>query len=86
MDRGRSAEGLPASAESETFGGVTYQIGGELVPVLTIDISQTAVHLQHHDLLWKHTRLAISLRNMRGSLKRMMAGMQVFVTKARGPA
>jgi uncharacterized protein (AIM24 family) len=76
---------LPTSAESETFGGVTYHIGGELVPVLTVDVSQTAVYFEHHILLWKHPRVAISLKNMRGSLKRMMAGMQIFVTEARGP-
>lgn len=51
---------LPASAESETLGGVTEHIGGELMPVLTIDVSQTAV------LLWKHMPVAISLRNIRG--------------------
>ena len=31
---------MPTGAESETFGGVTYHIGGELVPVLTVDVSR----------------------------------------------
>ncbi|WP_017460287.1 AIM24 family protein [Dyella ginsengisoli] len=76
---------MPTTARAETFGGVTYHIDGELVPVLTVDVSQTAVYFEHHILLWKHPQVAISLRNMRGSLKRMMAGMQIFVTEARGP-
>jgi len=28
---------MPTKAEAETFGGVTYHIDGELVPVLTVD-------------------------------------------------
>ncbi|AND68923.1 hypothetical protein ATSB10_14690 [Dyella thiooxydans] len=76
---------MPTTARAETFGGVTYHIDGELVPVLTVDVAQTAVYFEHHILLWKHPQVAIGLRNMRGSLKRMMAGMQIFVTEARGP-
>lgn len=76
---------MPTTARAETFGGVTYHIDGELVPVLTVDVSQMAIYFEHHILLWKHPQVAISLRNMRGSLKRMMAGMQIFVTEARGP-
>jgi uncharacterized protein (AIM24 family) len=76
---------MPTRAEAETFGGVTYHIDGELVPVLTVDVADTAVYFEHHILLWKHRRVAISLKNMRGSLKRMMAGMHIFVTEARGP-
>ncbi|OZB58500.1 MAG: hypothetical protein B7X39_18925 [Lysobacterales bacterium 14-68-21] len=76
---------MPTRAEAEIFGGVTYHIDGELVPVLTVDVSQTAVYFEHHILLWKHPQVAIGLRNMRGSLKRMMAGMQIFVTEAQGP-
>jgi uncharacterized protein (AIM24 family) len=75
---------LPTSAESETFGGATYHIDGELVPMLTIDVSARSVYFEHHILLWKHPTVQISLKLMKGALKRMMAGMQVFVTEARG--
>ena len=34
---------LPTRIEAETFGGVTYHIDGELVPVLTVDVSRTAI-------------------------------------------
>ncbi len=76
---------MPTGADSETFGGVTYQIAGELVPVLTVDVSRAPVYFEHHILLWKHPTVNIGLKPMRGALKRMMAGMQVFVTEASGP-
>ena len=75
---------MPSSAESETFGGVTYHIGGELVPVLTVDVLYASVYFEHHILLWKHPTVNISLKPMPGALKRMVAGMQVFVTEASG--
>jgi len=75
---------MPTCAAAETFGGVTYHIDGELVPVLTVDVSAKPVYFEHHILLWKHPSVRISLRPMKGALKRMMAGMQVFVTQASG--
>jgi uncharacterized protein (AIM24 family) len=75
---------MPTRAQDETFGGVTYHIDGELVPVLTVDVSRTPVYFEHHILLWKHPTVQIGLKPMSGVLKRMVAGMQVFVTEARG--
>lgn len=76
---------LPTQAHDETFGGVTYHLDGELVPVLTVDVSRTPVFFEHHILLWKNPQVRVALRPMKGALKRMMAGMQVFVTEASGP-
>jgi uncharacterized protein (AIM24 family) len=75
---------MPTFAADETYGGVTYHIGGELVPVLSVDVSRRSVFFEHHILLWKHPPVRIGLRPMRGALKRMMAGMQIFVTEATG--
>ncbi|HEY4163396.1 MAG TPA: AIM24 family protein [Dongiaceae bacterium] len=75
---------LPTTAEGESFGGVTYHIDGELVPVLTVDVSKMPVFFEHHILLWKHAEVEIGLKAMKGALKRMMAGMQIFVTEASG--
>jgi uncharacterized protein (AIM24 family) len=76
---------LPMAKESETFAGVTYHIDGELVPVLTVDVSSDQpVYFEHHILLWKHPSVEIRIRPMKGALKRMVAGMQVFVTEATG--
>jgi uncharacterized protein (AIM24 family) len=43
------------------------------------------VYFEHHILLWKHPSVKIELKALKGMLKRMIAGMQVFVTEAAGP-
>lgn len=76
---------LPTAAHDETFAGVTYHIEGELVPVLTVEIQGGhSVYFEHHIMLWKHPTVTIGLKPMKGALKRMIAGMQIFVTEATG--
>src|SRR5271156_5940577 len=76
---------LPNSATDETFAGVTYHLDGELVPALTVELSDTqSVYFEHHILLWKHPGVTIGIRPMKGAFKRMMAGMQIFTTEAKG--
>ncbi len=77
---------LPHTATEETFAGVTYHLDGELVPVLTVELSSSqTVYFEHHILLWKHPSVTIGIRAMKGAFKRMMAGMQIFTTEAQGP-
>jgi uncharacterized protein (AIM24 family) len=76
---------LKTSVVDETFAGVTYHIEGELVPSLTVDLSgEQSIYFEHHILLWKHPEVLISIRPMKGALKRLMAGIQIFVTQASG--
>ncbi len=76
---------MPTTAVGETFAGVTYHLDGELVPVLTVDLrAGLSVYFEHHVLLWKHPHVSIELRAMKGMVKRMLAGIQVFVTEASG--
>lgn len=75
---------LPTSAQNETFAGITYHLDGELVPALTIELSGHTIYFEHHILLWKHPDVNIGIKSMKGSLKRMIAGMQIFVTEASG--
>ena len=76
---------VATSAQAETFGGVTYHLDGELVPVLTVDLTpSSSVYFEHHILLWKNPAVAISIKAMKGAMKRMMAGIQIFVTEAKG--
>jgi uncharacterized protein (AIM24 family) len=75
---------MPTTASAETFGGVTYHIDGELVPVLSVDVTHMPVYFEHHILLWKHPTVRIGLKTLKGALKRMFAGMQIFVTEASG--
>lgn len=77
---------LSTAAPDETFAGVTYHLEGELVPSLTVELtSSQSIYFEHHILLWKHPSVSISIRPMKGAFKRMMAGMQIFVTEAKGP-
>ncbi|MCX5773278.1 MAG: AIM24 family protein [Fusobacteria bacterium] len=76
---------LKSLVESEKFGDISYQIGGELVPVLSIQLDgQKGVYFEHHIMLWKDTSINIGILPMKGTLKRLFAGMQIFVTKAEG--
>jgi uncharacterized protein (AIM24 family) len=73
------------SVQNETFAGVTYHVDGELVPALTVELSDgQSIYFEHHILLWKHPSVVIGVRPMKGMLKRMVAGIQIFVTEATG--
>ncbi len=76
---------LPTTARDETFAGVTYHIQGELVPALSIELGAMPVYFEHHVLLWKDPQVGIGIKAIRGAFKRMVAGMPVFLTEARGP-
>lgn len=76
---------LPTAARDETFGGVTYHIQGELVPALIVELSAMPVYFEHHVLLWKDPQVEVGVKAVKGAFKRMMAGIPVFLTEARGP-
>jgi uncharacterized protein (AIM24 family) len=77
---------LSTKANNETFAGITYHLDGELVPALTVELLQgQRIFFEHHILLWKHPSIRIGIRPMKGALKRMVAGMQIFITEAEGP-
>lgn len=77
---------LSTSTENETFAGYTYHLDGELVPALTVELLQgQSIYFEHHILLWKNPGIGIRIRPMKGAFKRMMAGMQIFITEASGP-
>jgi uncharacterized protein (AIM24 family) len=75
---------LPTEARGEAFGGVTYHVDGELVPVLQVEISTMPVYFEHHVLLWKDPSVEVSLKPLKGAFKRVLAGMPVFLTQAGG--
>lgn len=82
----RSAPVLkPTTAQGETFAGVTYHLDGELVPVLTVEVSSVPVYFEHHVLLWKDTQTEIGIKQLAGAFKRVLSGMPIFMTEARGP-
>lgn len=77
---------LETSVQNGGNSFITYHLEGELVPVLTVELNPgQKIFFEHHILLWKNTTVSIGIRAMKGMLKRMVAGMQVFVTEAEGP-
>src|SRR5271156_5061550 len=76
---------LPTSIADGSAPGVYYRIDGELVPVLHIWLDGSVpVFFEHHVVLWKEPSLAIGIKG-KGALKRMIAGMPLLLTEARGP-
>jgi len=76
---------IPASTGVLQYAGVQYSIEGENVPVLTVDIhEQMGVYFEHHILLWKHPNVHVGLHKMKGSFRRFMSGLPIFMTEASG--
>jgi uncharacterized protein (AIM24 family) len=76
---------LPTGTRDESFGGVTYHLEGELVPVLHIEMGRVPVYFEHHILLWKDPKVTVGVKSLSGAFKRVLSGMPVFMTEANGP-
>jgi hypothetical protein len=76
----------PTNACDEAFGGVTYHIQGELVPVLHIELGAVPVFFEHHILLWKDPAVQIGIKSLAGAFKRVLSGMPVYDGGARAGA
>ena len=61
------------NAQDENFGGVTYHIQGELVPVLHIELGAVPVFFEHHILLWKDPSVQIGIKSLAGAFKRVLS-------------
>jgi len=67
-------------------GDVAVRIEGELVPVVDVELGgRENVYFEHHVLLWKQPQVNIGLKPLKGAVKRIFAGLQIFVTQAAGP-
>jgi uncharacterized protein (AIM24 family) len=76
---------LPTAARDAKYAGITYHIEGELVPVLHVELDAVPIYFEHYILLWKDTTVALGVKSVKGGLKRVLAGMPVFMSEARGP-
>jgi uncharacterized protein (AIM24 family) len=77
---------LPTNVEAGQAPGLQYRVQGELVPMLHITLDGTVpVYFEHHVVLWKDPALDIGVKAVKGAFKRMIAGMPIFITEARGP-
>ncbi len=78
-------EPIPTDVRDEAFAGVNYHVRGQLVPELQIELSGAPVMFEHHVLLWKEPAVQIELRKLSGGVKRTIAGLDFFLTRAVGP-
>ncbi|GAC1519741.1 MAG: AIM24 family protein [Chloroflexota bacterium] len=77
---------LPTQIDDGQAPGVRYRIQGELVPVLHTWLDGSVpIFFEHHVVLYKNPELDIGIRAMKGAFKRVVAGMNIFMTEARGP-
>ncbi|MBS1716881.1 MAG: AIM24 family protein [Armatimonadetes bacterium] len=74
----------PTNVQGENYAGVTYHIEGELVPVLHLQLGAMPVYFEHNILLWKDPAVNIVVKSMSGSMKRMIAGLPLFMTETAG--
>lgn len=77
---------VPTRVEEGVAPGIRYRTEGELVPVLHMLIGGTVpVYFEHHVILYKDPGLQIGMHPMKGSFKRLVAGMPIFMTETQGP-
>ena len=77
---------LPTRVEEGVAPGLRYRTEGELVPVLHMQLTgQVPVYFEHHVILYKDPGLSIGMHTMKGSFKRLVAGMPIFMTETQGP-
>ena len=68
------------------FGASSCQIEGQIVPVADMNLAAgDAVYFNHHVLLWREPAVELDNMPLRGGLKRLRAGMPVFLVTATGP-
>jgi uncharacterized protein (AIM24 family) len=79
---------MSSGTKDGTFAGVTYRMGGELAPALTVTMTPAhSVYFKHRSMLLKETGVEIFARmpgGFRGAWRRYWAGLDIIVTEARG--
>lgn len=76
---------IPTSVTEGQAPGIEYRVEGELVPMLHCSLDGSMpVYFEHHVILWKSPGLDIRIRPVRGAVRRMVAGREIFLTEARG--
>lgn len=77
---------LIETKQEQTYGGLTTTVEGELVPVCTLNLNPSSgpVFFEHHILLWRDPQVEITAKVLKGLGRRMLAGLPVVVTEARG--
>ena len=81
----REAPRIKDMAEFQ-FLNSTCQVEGDIVPVAELNLGPNdSVFFEHHVLLWKDDRTAMSVMQLQGGMKRVLAGMPFIISVAQGP-
>jgi uncharacterized protein (AIM24 family) len=76
---------MPTEVPDGQGPGLFYRIEGELVPVLHLALDgNMPVFFEHHVVLWKQPQVDVAMHKMKGAFKRLIGGMPIFMTEARG--
>jgi uncharacterized protein (AIM24 family) len=77
---------LVETMQEQSYGGLTMNIGRELVPICTLNLASNSgpVFFEHHILLWRDPQVEITAKVLKGLGKRVLAGLPVVVTQASG--
>ena len=76
---------LPTQVLAGRGPGLLYRIEGELLPALHVALDGSMpVMFENHVLFWKQPQVDVRMRKMKGTFKRMISGMPVFMTEAVG--
>ncbi len=68
------------------LGGSSCQIEGRTVPVADFGLAAgDHVYFSHHVLLWRDDHVTLKQMSMRHGIKRLFAGLPVFMMEAHGP-
>lgn len=68
------------------LGDMSIKIEGELVPVVDVELgSQQTVYFEHHILMWKQPNVTLGFMGLQNAGKRFFAGLQIFISTAKGP-
>jgi len=67
-------------------GSSVYQLDGTVVPIAEVNLGEgERVFFEHHVMLWKDEHTAMSVMDMPGGAKRILAGMPFVLSVATGP-
>ena len=76
---------LPTRVLDGAGPALRYRIEGELLPVLHLALDgRVPVFFEHHVILWKQPQIEVGIKKMKGAFKRVVSGMPIFMTEARG--
>jgi uncharacterized protein (AIM24 family) len=65
--------------------GLRYRIEGEMEDREQFALDgRMPVFFEHHVILWKQPQIDVGLKKLKGAFKRVVSGMPIFMTEARG--